>query len=81
MNTEETNLENENSALSKSDVNGSLPFTDDELLNMVGIPRPNMLWERAFNFYNSDKKNYRLSMSCRNCYGEVMVYLLKIRLR
>lgn len=55
------------------------PFTDEELLLMEERPAPNALWQRAFAFYNADKKNERLSMGYRPCFNKVMVYLLKIR--
>lgn len=60
-------------------VSGSLPFTDEQLLEMEGRPFPSKLWNEAFNFYNADKNNARLSMGCRPCFNKVMVYLLKIR--
>lgn len=60
-------------------VNIVLPFTDDELLAMQLKPLPSELWKKAFDFYNSDYNNRRLSMGCRSCFGKVMTYLLKIR--
>jgi len=59
--------------------NVSNDFTDNELLEMEGSPRPSSLWQKAFNFYNTDKNNTKLSMGCRPCFNKVMVYLLKIR--
>lgn len=80
-------MENENlneagkPALQQGAVSGSLPFTDDELLEMEGRPFPSILWRKAFNYYNADKKNSKLSMGCRPCFNKVMVYLLKMRFR
>jgi hypothetical protein len=79
---EEQNLnETEKSTLQNGGISGSLPFTDDELLEMEGRPFPSSLWRKAFNFYNTDKNNSRLSMGCRPCFNKVMVYLLKIRFK
>ena len=65
----------------KPAVSGSLPFTDEQLLEMEGRPFPSKLWNEAFNFYNADKNNTRLSMGCRLCFNKVMVYMLKMRFR
>lgn len=70
-----------NKNLANVPVSGSLPFTDEQLLEMEDRPFPSKLWNEAFNFYNADKNNSRLSMGCRPCFNKVMVYLLKIRFR
>jgi len=56
-----------------------IPFTDNQLLEMEERPIPTKLWNQAFNFYNSDSNNKKLSMGCRPCFNKVMVYLLKKR--
>jgi len=73
--------EAEKPALQQGAVSGSLPFTDEQLLEMEGRPFPSELWNEAFKFYNADKNNSRLSMGCRPCFNKVMVYLLKMRFR
>jgi hypothetical protein len=79
---EKENLnEVEKLALQQGAVSGSLPFTDEQLLEMEKNPFPSKLWNEAFNFYNADKNNTRLSMSCQPCFKKVMMYLLKMRVR
>ena len=79
MSTENPSNEEQSKPSLLGNVSGSLHFTDNELLKMEGEPWPSSLWQKAFNFYNADKNNSRLSMGCRPCYNKVMVYLLKIR--
>jgi len=73
--------EEQNQPLQQPLFSGSLPFTDEQLLEMEGRAIPSKLWNEAFNFYNADKNNTKVSMSCRPCFNKVMVYLLKIRFR
>ena len=79
MSTEKPSNEEQSQPSVLGNVSESLHFSDDELLEMEDRPFPSSLWQKAFNFYNSDKNNARLSMGCRPCYNKVMVYLLKIR--
>lgn len=50
-------------------------FTDEELLLMGSKRVPNKLWGEAFEVYNSDPKNRKLSMGCKSCFLKVLVYL------
>jgi hypothetical protein len=61
--------------------NQDMLFTDDELLTMISSPIPNALWQKAFNAYNSDKDNVKLSMYCRPCFNKVLIYHLKFRFK
>ncbi len=54
-------------------------FTDDDLIEMAAHPNYTKNWKIAFETYNSDKKNTRLSPACRPCYNKVLAYILKIR--
>ena len=79
MNTEKPSNEEQSQPSILDDASGSLYFTDNELLEMKGSLRSSSLWQKAFNFYNADKNNRKLSMECRPCYIKVMAYLLKTR--
>lgn len=57
-----------------------IPFTDDEIIELSKRQRPTAIWAKAFDFYNSDTKNVRVSMGCAPCYAKVIEYILKIRL-
>lgn len=50
-------------------------FTDEELIYMGSERVPNKLWGEAFEVYNSDPNNKKLSMGCKSCFLKVLVYL------
>jgi hypothetical protein len=54
-----------------------LPFTEEELslLTVNNVRNNKELWVRAFDYYNSDPKNRKLSMYCRPCYIKVALYI------
>jgi len=61
--------------------NEVFPLTDSELLQMAGSQFPSQTWQKAFNVYNQDKRNNRVSMGCRSCFSKVLVYFLERRLK
>lgn len=51
-----------------------LPFTDYELIELQSDFTENLLWDKAFDFYNSDRNN-KITYN----FYTVMTYLLKLR--
>lgn len=52
-------------------------FTEEEIEQLKKNKADKELWIRAFNYYNSDPKNRKLSMYCRPCYIKVLKYILE----
>lgn len=54
-----------------------IPFTEEEIEKLKKNKADKELWIRAFNYYNFDPKNKKLSIYCRPCYIKVLNYISK----
>jgi hypothetical protein len=58
----------------------TLPFTDNQIIELASRLHPSELWKRAFIYHNNSQGNPKYSLGCQPCYMKVLCYILKVRL-